>query len=113
MPFVRILLVIVALMGFVIAGLAFFRSGPDAAPPPVADTAPAAPRPTPVAAPRNSQPREVLSPADASSPAEITAREAEEAQRRLEKEQEESVMMVPDMDPLEMMPPDVAPPVKP
>ncbi len=111
MPFVRILLVSVALLGLVIAAFAFFRTGPDTAPAPQAETFPPAPRPIP-AAPSRQDPA-AMSPADASSPAEITAREAEEAQRRLEKEQEEpAMMMVPEMAPAEMMPTDVAPPVK-
>jgi hypothetical protein len=110
MPFVRILLVTVALLGLVIAGLAFFRPDPNAVPVPQADIAPPAPRPIPAAPSRQGPP--IMSPADASSPAEITAREAEEAQRRLEQEAGESKMMVPDVAPAEMMPPDVAPPVK-
>ena len=112
MPFLRILLVVVALLGFVIAGLAFFRPGPGAGPAPSTVEAPIPEGPTPVAAPRTAEPGGVMSPADMSSPAEITAREAEEAQRRLEGEANESHMMVPDMDPAEMMPPDVAPPMK-
>jgi hypothetical protein len=114
MPFVRILLLIVAVLAVGVIGLAIFRPGPgvpapqaDSAPPPVA-------RPVPAPAPR--EPREVMSPADASSPAEISAREAAEAQRRLEKEQEDSPMMTPDMSgdtaPVEMMPAGEAPHVK-
>jgi hypothetical protein len=110
MPFVRVLLLAVALLGIVIVGFAFFRPDPNAVPAPQVEAAPLAPRPIPtVAAPR--QPA-VMSPGDASSPAEITAREAEEAQRRLEQEAGESKMMVPEAAPVEMMPPDVAPPVK-
>lgn len=111
MGFVRILVLIVVLLAVVVGGLAIFRGEPNTAPP-QADVEQVPTRTTPVAAPRRSEPREAMSPADASSPAEITAREAIEAQARLEKEQEESTMMVPDMSPTEMMPPDVAPPVK-
>lgn len=112
MSFVRILALIVVLLAVVVAGLAIFRPDPDAAPTPIVETAPAASRAIPVVtAPARQLPAN-LSPADASSPAEITAREALEAQRRLEGEANESHMMTPDMTPAEMMPPDVAPPVK-
>lgn len=112
MGFVRILGLIVLLLGVVVAGLAFFRAPPGApAPLPVVETPPAPPRPAPAAAPPPA-PSAIMSPADMSSPAEITAREAAEAQRRLEQEAGESNMMVPDMDAPEMRPPDVAPPVK-
>lgn len=114
MPFVRILLLIVAVLAVGVIGLAIFRPDPDAPPPPAESAAPPAPRPIPALPPRAE--REILSPADASSPAEITAREAAEAQRRLEKEQEDSPMMTPDMRgdtaPVEMMPPGDPPAVK-
>ncbi len=110
MPFVRILFMIIAALLVGVVGLAFFRPDP-AAPPPQAETsAPPASRPVPVSAPRD--PPQMMSPADASSPAEITAREAAEAQRRLEQEQQEQPMMTPDTAPVEMMPPDVSRPVK-
>ncbi len=106
MPFVRILLLIVTALAVGVIGLAIFRPDPEI-PPPQAESAPPAPRPTPAAAPR--QPDAVMSPTDASSPAEITAREAAEAQRRLEQEQQE---MNPDSVPVEMMPAGDPPPVK-
>lgn len=106
MPFVRILLLIVAVLAVGVIGLAIFRPAPEA-PPPQVDNAPPVSRPIPAAAPR--QPDAIMSPDDASSPAEITAREAAEAQRRLEQEQRE---MTPDSAPVEMMPPGDPPAVK-
>ncbi len=101
MPFLRILLVIVAAMGFVLAGLVFFRSGPDMPPPLVESDAPA-PRPT-VAAPQAPRDQPVMAPGDASSPAEMTAREAAEAQARLEKEQQDEMMSAPAMTPPDLV----------
>jgi hypothetical protein len=107
MPFVRILLLIVAVLALGVIGLAIFRPDPEV-PAPQAESAPPVSRPIPAAAPR--QPEAIMSPDDASSPAEITAREAAEAQRRLEQEQQE--MMTPDTAPVEMMPAGDPPAVK-
>ncbi|MGE4064582.1 MAG: hypothetical protein AB7E79_14545 [Rhodospirillaceae bacterium] len=112
MGFARILGLIVMALGVVIAALTLLRTGPVDVSAPEAEVAPGPVPPVPVAAPRRAREAEVMSPADMSSPAVLTAREAEEAQRRFEKEADESHMMVPDMDPAEMMPPDVAPPMK-
>ncbi|MCA0200801.1 MAG: hypothetical protein LCH56_08160 [Proteobacteria bacterium] len=106
MPFVRILLLIVAALAIGVIGLAFFRPDPEI-PVPQAESAPPVSRPVPAAPPR--APDAIMSPVEASSPAEITAREAAEAQRRLEQEQRE---MTPDSAPVEMMPPGDPPPVK-
>src|SRR5690606_765717 len=85
MPFVRILLLIVAVLALGVVGLAVFRLDPEAPAPQAESARPPVARPIP-APPRER--REILSPADASSSAEITAREAAEAERRLEPEQD-------------------------
>lgn len=102
MPFLRIILVIVAVMGLALAGLAFFRATPDTAPPPVVGTETPRPRPV-VTAPQAPRDQPVMSPGDASSPAEMTAREAAEAQARLEKEQQDEMMSAPVMAPPDLV----------
>ena len=109
MPFVRILMLIVGLLALAVIGFAVLR--PDPAAEPQAEIPPP-PRERPALAPVRSAPPASMSPADASSPAEMTARETEETVRRLQKEQENPQMMVPDdIGPIEIAP-DSAPPVK-
>jgi len=109
MPFVRILILIVGVLALAVIGFAALR--PDPATEPQAEIAPP-PRERPALAPVRSAPPPSMSPADASSPAEMTARETEETVRRLQKEQENPQMMVPDgIGPIEIAP-DRAPPVK-
>ena len=97
MPFLRVLLVILAVMAAAVAGLALFRPGP-AVPPPRVDSQRPPPRPAAVAPPvRQDQP--VMSPGDASSPAGMTAEEAEEAIRRLEHEREDGMTDAPELPP--------------
>ena len=103
MSFVRVLLLVVAALAAVVVGFAVFRPDPDAAPAPQAlETPEITPPARTVAAPPRSTPAQVISPGDASSPAEITAQEAAEAVRRLEREQQENVMMVPDEKPADL-----------
>lgn len=111
MPLVRILMLIVGLLALAVVGFAVLRPDPDEAP--LAESLPP-PRERPTIAPvRAAPPPADMSPADASSPAEMTARETEEVVRRLQKEQENPQMMVPDeIAPMELAPPDQAPPVK-
>lgn len=110
MAFVRILILIVGVLALAVIGFAVLRPDPNAVP--QAETPPP-PRELPALAPVRSAPPASMSPADASSPAEMTARETEETVRRLEKEQENPQMMVPDdIGPIEVAPPERAPPVK-
>ena len=103
MSFVRLLMLVVAVLAAVVVGLAVFRPDPDASPAPQTLATPPVNSPArTVAAPPRSGPSQVTSPGDASSPAEITAQEAAEAVRRLEREQEENVMMVPDETPADL-----------
>jgi len=104
MSFVRLLMLVVAVLAAVVVGLAVFRPDPDAGPPSQALEAPQVTQParSVTAPPPRSVPSQVTSPGDASSPAEITAQEAAEAVRRLEREQEENVMMVPDEKPADL-----------
>ncbi len=96
MPFLRILLVLVAVLAAIVVGLALLRPDPEAEPAPPSRVESETPGPRPAVAPPTFQPdRQVMTPADASSPAEITAQEAAEAQARLEKEQQEEMMGAP------------------
>lgn len=111
MPFIRIVLLIVAVLAVAVIGLAVFRPDADLSPSQAVPAPASAPQPVVIAPPRPAN--EVMSPADASSPADITAREAAEAQQRLEKEQQDApMMMAPGEPPVNMMPPNEPPPVK-
>lgn len=100
MSFFRILAWMVAVLAAAVISLYILRPDIDAPPPP-----PVAAPPPPVAAPPPPRAPRVMSPADASSPAEITAKEAEEAIRRLEKKQEDETMDGTPSIPPDMMPP--------
>jgi hypothetical protein len=104
MPFVRLLLLVVAVLAAVVVGFAVFRPDPDAAPSAQTMETPQITQPTRTVAapPPRSIPSQVTSPGDASSPAEITAQEAAEAVRRLAREQQENTMMVPDERPADL-----------
>lgn len=93
MPFVRALLWIV--VGLAALTAVLYVLLPAAAPPaPETESAPLPPAPR-VMGPPPARPVPVMSPADATSPAEITAQEAADAIRRLEKEQEDQMMPPP------------------